>query len=330
MCNVQNMFDVLNHDILTDEGACNNILTQGAVNCNLSVTDNGSESCNIPNSTSENSNTFQENAVNSVENIDVPNPNDLDPYKVLANFYKINSKNITFSHLNINSLTNKFPELHDIFRNGACSIIFLSETKIDPSFPNAQFTITNYCLHRQDRNIHGGGLLCYVHQMLPHRNRQDIAVNSNGIESIVIHVKVNKHNLFFIGVYKPPNINNAHLKNAIEDMMNKCYLESEHVYIIGDMNINFMKSQNVLTDTLTSYDLKQVIKNPTCFKSIQNPTLIDIILTSKPKLMKTINIPLGISDFHNYIGGAIKIPLPNDERKVITYRSFKKFNDKSY
>ena len=329
-CNIAQ--PVLNPNVIDDVDTCYRTRPEGALNCNLSLND--TESCNIPPSTNEipnNPNSNFDHLNVSQENVDTTNPDDLDPYKMLANFFKINSKNITFSHLNVNSLPNKFPELHNILKNGACSLIFLSETKIDSSFPNAQFSITNYCTHRQDRNAQGGGLLCYVHQMLPHRNRQDIAINSNGIESIVIHVKLNRYNLFFICVYKPPNVNNAHLKSAIEEMMNKCNLESEYVYFIGDMNVNFGNNNNALTETLNSFDLKQMIKDPTCFKSIQNPTLIDIIITSRPKsIVKTMNIPLGISDFHNFIGGSIKIPRPNDERKLITYRSFKHFNDKAY
>jgi len=100
-----------------------------------------------------------------------------DPYKDLEYFCKVNSKRITFSHLNINSLSNKHFEVHEILKRGFSDIFFLSETKIDSSYPNAQFSIEGFSIHRQDRNAHGGGLLCYVRQNLPHRYRQNIAYN---------------------------------------------------------------------------------------------------------------------------------------------------------
>ena len=314
-----------------------NCINDGAINSILSINDaydtvtsvNSNDdclmNCNIP------PHNVTEILTEHVNSQDENTANDLDPFKTLANFSKLNSKRITFSHLNINSLANKFMDINEILKNGLNSILFLSETKIDSSFPNAQFNVSNYCIHRQDRNTHGGGLLCYVHQMLPHRNRHDIAVNNNGIESLVIHVKLSGYNLFFICIYKPPNINNDHLKHAIDDMMTKCNLESEYIYIIGDMNVNFMNKNNVLIDTLNSFDLKQMIKEPTCYKSLQNPTLLDIILTNKPKsITKTVNITLGISDFHNYIAAAIKMPRPDEERRMITYRSLKNFNEKTY
>ena len=40
----------------------------------------------------------------------------------------------------------------------------LSETKIDESFPNQQFNISNYKTFRRDRNKHGEGLLFYINE----------------------------------------------------------------------------------------------------------------------------------------------------------------------
>ena len=327
VCDV-NIYDVFNQSV-THQDSDGAFSQDGAFNDNLSV--NCTQSCNNPETFIPQNSESCDNQVNTINEKDPLIINDLDPYKLLAEFCKTNLNKISFSHLNVNSLPNKYMELHNIFENGTFDIIFLSETKLDSSFTNAQFSITNYCTYRQDRNTNGGGILCYVNQKIPHRNRTDIAVNCNGIESIVIHVKLNKISMFFICVYKPPNVNNDHLKCAIEEMLNQCNQQSEYVYIIGDMNINFMNNSNALTDTLISFDLKQMIKEPTCFKSVQNPTLIDIILTNKAKsIAKTINVPLGISDFHNYIGGAIKMPGPKDERQSITYRSFKNFKDETY
>ena len=42
----------------------------------------------------------------------------------------------------------------------------ISEDKLDPSFPDTQFQITNYNMFRKDRNKNGGGLLLYVNQDL--------------------------------------------------------------------------------------------------------------------------------------------------------------------
>ena len=41
-------------------------------------------------------------------------------------------------------------------------ILGLSETKLDNSFPTAQFKVDNFMVYRKDRNGFGGGLLMYV------------------------------------------------------------------------------------------------------------------------------------------------------------------------
>ena len=70
-----------------------------------------------------------------------------------------NSPNkIIVGHLNINSLRNKFEALQYII-NINLGIIILSETKLDDSFPLAQFMVKNFgVLYRPDRNSNGGGL----------------------------------------------------------------------------------------------------------------------------------------------------------------------------
>ena len=269
---------------------------------------------------------------NNILNCDssVPNVTE-DPNEDLTKFSKINAKNMVFSHLNVNSLSNKFMEIHNILHKGLSDILFLSETKLDSSYPNAQFNVKQFSIHRVDRNAHGGGLVCYVKETIPHRNRADISINDNGIESIVIQIKTSSRNMFFLHIYKPPNVHVNFLSNALEIMLNKCLSESETVYVIGDLNINFANSANNLSEICDTYDLKQLIKDPTCFKSINNPTILDIILTNSPKSIKqTVNLSIGISDFHNYVSAALKLFCPSDEPRVVHYRSFKKFNDESY
>ena len=45
-------------------------------------------------------------------------------------------------------------------------ILLTSETKIDSSFPTAQFHIDGYIIYRCDRNENGGGLLLYIRDMM--------------------------------------------------------------------------------------------------------------------------------------------------------------------
>ena len=49
-------------------------------------------------------------------------------------------------HLNVNSLRSKFEAVEDELVQNKVDICFLSETKIDETFPNQQFMINGYTL----------------------------------------------------------------------------------------------------------------------------------------------------------------------------------------
>ena len=69
-------------------------------------------------------------------------------------------KNLVMSHLNINSLGNKFESIKPIISPNF-DIVLVSETKLDEPFQNNQFSISSYRMFRKDRNCFGGGLCIY-------------------------------------------------------------------------------------------------------------------------------------------------------------------------
>ena len=66
----------------------------------------------------------------------------------------------------VNSLRNKFEAVEELVQN-KIDICFLSEIKIDETFPTQQLMINGYKLFRRDRNCHGGGILCYINENIP-------------------------------------------------------------------------------------------------------------------------------------------------------------------
>ena len=79
--------------------------------------------------------------------------------------YTIKDENIrkTLGHININSLRNKFTDLKVILKYLSLGYFVLSVTKLDESFPNAQFTLDGYEIRaRRDRNKFGESLIEYL------------------------------------------------------------------------------------------------------------------------------------------------------------------------
>ena len=250
-------------------------------------------------------------------------------YPELSDFYQKHFKHMIVSHLNINSLRNKFLEISQVVNY--CDILCLSETKLNDSFPSSQFSVPNYRILRNDRNEHGGGILCYVKSSIPCRPRHDVAYNVNGIESIVMEIASKRGKCFVVCIYRPPSVPMKYLVDSLNNICNQCYLESKSLYIMGDLNVNFMSSVNGLSDTLTMLNLSNMIQGPTCHKNVHSPTLLDVFLTNcKKSVSSTFNIDIGLSDFHNVIGFATKMFVPDVGMRKISYRSYKHYDEDLY
>ena len=250
----------------------------------------------------------------------------------LQTFRKTHMKQLIFGHLNINSFRNKFLEIYEILYNEYVDILGLSETKLDGSFSSAQYNVPDYTMHRNDRNARGGGLMLYVKSSVPHRLRRDISCDANSaVESMVVEIKLKCEKIFIILIYKPPNVNNDTFITQLGLMIDQCYVECKSVFIMGDVNINFKCLPDSISSFMTQHDLKNVVKGPTCFKNIDNPSLIDVILTNTPgRIASHLNVSIGVSDFHNFICAATRLHAPSNVKRRIIYRSYKHFDENNF
>ena len=72
-------------------------------------------------------------------------------------------RNPLIGYLNINSLRNKIIDVRELIGRLQLDYFVISETKLDSSFPSAQFHIGDYEIgNRRDRNKSGGGLIEFV------------------------------------------------------------------------------------------------------------------------------------------------------------------------
>ena len=85
-----------------------------------------------------------------------------DLFESLVKLRKDSPVNIICAYLNINSYRYKYEHIVDLLQRNIVDKLFLSETKLEDSFPDAMFNVPNFTLHRSDRNQRGGGVLACV------------------------------------------------------------------------------------------------------------------------------------------------------------------------
>ena len=122
----------------------------------------------------------------------------LDPSTNIENIRSKNPNRLIIAQLNINSLRYKFDSLVEILRSKV-DILLISETKIDSSFPTAQFKVEGYTTYRLDRNSNGGGILLYVREDVP----STLLNTELLIESFCIEINIRKKKWLLVCTYNP-------------------------------------------------------------------------------------------------------------------------------
>ena len=98
-------------------------------------------------------------------------------------------------------------------------------------------------------------------------------------------LRVNSDQYYFENVSKALDIYSEHYEKFI---------------LTGDFNAE--DKEPILNNFLYQYDAKNIVKDKTCFKSIENPSCIDLIITnSRNSFKNTTAISTGLSDFHKMV-----------------------------
>ena len=244
----------------------------------------------------------------------------------VTDFRKQRKSNFIFAHININSYRNKFVYVSDLLFKRKVDNLAVSETKLDASFPLAQFSVNGYVVYRQDLTSSSGGLLIYIRYDLPHRRLLNAELNNAEFESIVLEVTLGKMKTLTGCIYKHPKASNTFFSECMRRLSDVLFCDYNDIIYLGDMNCCPTKS-NVIHDLCDLYCLTNLIKEATCHKGA-NPSILDIILVSNPRRYAAVlNAECPISDFYNIIGAATKRFAPLKTPRQILYRSYKTFNE---
>ena len=131
------------------------------------------------------------------------------------------------------------------------------------------------------------------------------------------------------GTYNPHrnNIDN-HLDSLIKNLA--LYSSAYDNYIvIGDFNVEVgSKEMSSFCDT---FDLTSLIKEPTCYKNLNNSSCIDLILTNKPSSFQNSYVAeIGLPDFHRMTLTVTKMTFQKLKLRVMNYRDYKHFKNERF
>ena len=204
-----------------------------------------------------------------------------------------NLNKLVFGHLNINSIGNKYEFLVDQVK-GNIDAIMIAETKIDDNFPVDNFVIDGYStLYRLDRNSNDGGILLYIKEVIP---SYLVATEKEPVESFYVEINLRNKKYLISCSYNPQKIMVSNHLATLEKFLDLHSLKYEKVLILGDFNVGV--NEQYMQSFCETYDLKSLIKQPTCYKNPNSPICIDLILTNVPcSFQSTGVIETGLLDF---------------------------------
>ena len=171
---------------------------------------------------------------------------------------------IIFAHININSIRNKFNLLTDNISD-KIDILMISETKLDNSFPKSEFLLPGYTEpYRIDRNCHGGGILLYIRCDIPSKEIPNSRLPSPS-EGFSVEINLRKKKWLISCSYTPNKTWIQNHLSEISKVLDICSPKYENFLLIGDFNSE--PNESHMEDFCLNYNLSNLIKEPTCFKS---------------------------------------------------------------
>ena len=81
-----------------------------------------------------------------------------------------------------------------------------------------------------------------------------------------------------------------------------------------------------MSEFCLQYDLSNLIREPTCYKNLLNPSCIDVILTNKKhNFQNSFALETGLSDHHLMVVTVLKTYIKKEKPIIVPYRTYKSF-----
>ena len=197
--------------------------------------------------------------------------------------------------------------------------LFITDTKTDSSFPEAQFEIDGFTTpYRVDRDCHGGGILLYIRQDIPSKLLINLKISEN-LEGVFVELNFRRKKWLVCCSYNPQKLNITKHPDVTGKNLDLYSSRYENYLLLGDFNSE--PSENAIIEFCKVYRLKNFVKGVTCYKNPKKPSCIDLILTNRPRSFHGCHIiETGLSDFHKMTITVMKMYFQKQGPRVIHYR----------
>ena len=215
---------------------------------------------------------------------------------------------------------------------GNIDILIITESKLDETFPDSQFTMDGNPPpppFRCDRNSNGGGIIIYAREDIPWKELKELKVHHIPqlyfLEGIFLEVNLKKSKWLLFGGYNPSKDSIPHFLHQLSSSFDKLMHNYDNIILLGDFNSEF--NEPCMKDFCETYNLSKFIKLSTCFKNPANPSSIDVILTSRTRSFQEHKVvETGLSDHHKMTITVLKKIFPKQKPAIVKYRNYKKFD----
>ena len=177
---------------------------------------------------------------------------------------------------------------------------------------------------RKNKNAHAGGIIVYVIEDIPSTELNSFNIDED-IKGMFIKINLRKSKWLVLATHKPPDHSREQYFDFIRISLDFYSEKYKNIILMGDFNITHTEEE--LQDFLEEQDLSNLVHFPTCSKSLDNPSTIDLIITNQKTIFQdTIGLSTGLSDFNKMVITSIETTFPKCPPKVKTYRDMKSFN----
>lgn len=230
-------------------------------------------------------------------------------------------KKLKLAQLNVRSLSAHLQSVREIVHRHEIDIIGLTETWLSSNISNASLAIDNYSIIRKDYAARGSGVCIYVRRGIKFRVEQ----TSREIEQLCISATVNTFKIAVCIFYRNHDCTHRKFIDELELTVGNCQLFTENLVLMGDMNIDLFKTQDIKTvDYINSLDnmgVVQLINQPT-----RECALLDHVIVSNIDNVADYGVEVFDASDHDLTYCILKVKKPKASPSYLKIRNYKNFS----